>query len=171
MITKVCTLCKQELPATIEYFSEDKRLKCWFSSYCKKCKAKQQREREKKYSKERKEERALYKRERSKNNKEKNREHNIRQKEAGHRKAHKLVKRLKLKYWLTFNKCAICWLNGEMVAHHPNYNEPSKVIIVCNNCHQAIHRGVITEYLDKVIDLKEMDSRPGEEKAPKPGSL
>ena len=55
-------------------------------------------EREKKYSKERKEERALYKRERSKNNKEKNREHNIRQKEAGHRKAHKLVKRLKLKY-------------------------------------------------------------------------
>ena len=157
METKICTKCKRELPATKEYFSSYKKAKCWLEACCKECKATAQRERAKKYSEQRKEERKIYKREWFKNNKDKVEEHEKRQEEAWHREAHKMMSQFRKNHKWIFNVCSICGAVWRMLAHHPNYSEPTKVIIVCDSCHQWIHRWRIKEDKELVIDILELD--------------
>lgn len=35
--------------------------------------------------------------------------------------------------------CEICGSSYNVIAHHPNYNKPLKVIWVCMSCHKLIH--------------------------------
>lgn len=36
--------------------------------------------------------------------------------------------------------CKLCDGGGRLVKHHYSYN-PEKTILVCNNCHERIHKG------------------------------
>ena len=158
METKICSRCEQEMPATREYFSPSNKWRYKLESWCKKCKAAAQRERVKRYSEERKEQRRQYKKEWFRNNHDKIRDHEAKQMEAWHRTAHRIVRRYKDKYNLSFTVCSMCWSAWRMLTHHPNYNEPTKVIVVCDACHQAIHKWRLEEDLTKIVDLKELDS-------------
>lgn len=44
-MTKVCTKCREELPATAEYFYKDHRIKSRLQSWCKKCRGEYEKER------------------------------------------------------------------------------------------------------------------------------
>ena len=151
MEIKICSKCKKELP--VVNFTIKNRIKNKFESWCKQCKAEAQRERLRKYSDERKEEIRLYKREWFKNNKDKINEHEKKQRELWHRKAHIIVGNYRKKYKELFCRCSICWNVWRVLAHHPNYNEPTKVIIVCDSCHQSIHRWRLKADATKIIDL------------------
>jgi len=155
METKICTKCKRELP--ISCFSARSRNSNTYESYCKECKATAQRERAKRYSEERKEQRREYKKEWLKNNHQKIIDHRHRQEELWHRKAHRKVRSYKRKYNISFNVCSMCWMEWRMLTHHPNYDEPTKIIVVCDSCHQAIHRWRLKEDDTKIIDLRELD--------------
>lgn len=37
-------------------------------------------------------------------------------------------------------RCEICLTYKDLQRHHPDYSEPLKVIILCRNCHNSIHR-------------------------------
>lgn len=157
MENKICSKCKRELP--VSCFSARSRNRATFESCCKECKAAAQRERSKKYSAEKREERRLYKREWFRINKQKVEEHEKRQQEAWHRKAHRIIKQfMKTHKWI-LKICSICGREWRMLAHHPNYSEPTKIIIVCDSCHQWIHRWRIKEDKKLVIDIMELDSQ------------
>lgn len=36
--------------------------------------------------------------------------------------------------------CSLCGATQNLLRHHPNYNEPLKIITVCRVCHKEIHR-------------------------------
>lgn len=78
MLTKMCTKCKTEYPASSEFFSKDNRTKSGFQFYCKTCQKQYYRanvektaEREKKYRKANKEKISARKKEYYKANTEK----------------------------------------------------------------------------------------------------
>ena len=56
-----------------------------------------------------------------------------------HEKTYTKVK----KKWLYKWKCAICWEEKKLLAHHPDYNNRKKVVLCCYKCHNLIHNGKI----------------------------
>lgn len=62
------------------------------------------------------------------------------------------------KYSLRPNQCPICWINKNIVIHHPSYNRGDwkKVVFCCISCHKMIHSWAIKcpEPLD-LYDLKQ----------------
>lgn len=74
-------------------------------------------------------------------------------------------------YWVIYNrvnraikkgiiskphKCSICGEYKRIIGHHDNYNEPLKVIWVCQSCHTRIHKNTKAIELSKegVITLQ-----------------
>jgi hypothetical protein len=47
----------------------------------------------------------------------------------------KSVKRFKL----TNLKCKLCETNKDLQRHHPDYNDPYIIIVLCRKCHTNIH--------------------------------
>lgn len=66
-----------------------------------------------------------------------------------HIKAYRLAK--KIGYPII---CPICWNKNKIQIHHPSYNkfeDRSKVIFCCSDCHQKIHQNKI--HISNFIDL------------------
>ena len=40
--------------------------------------------------------------------------------------------------------CSICWHDGKIEAHHPDYAKPLEIEWVCRPCHLAIHQMEVT---------------------------
>ena len=56
----------------------------------------------------------------------------------------KRVKVYWLKKWI-INKplfCSFCKQNNKVDGHHPEYNEPLKVVWLCKSCHKKLHNKI-----------------------------
>lgn len=41
----------------------------------------------------------------------------------------------------TMEKCAMCGASGvKLNRHHPDYNKPKEVVVLCTKCHAAVHK-------------------------------
>lgn len=63
-------------------------------------------------------------------------------------------------YWLTPNKCSICWAEWKVLMHHPSYNdfnERKNVVFVCNKCHINIHLWLID--CPEPVNLEELKDK------------
>lgn len=38
------------------------------------------------------------------------------------------------------NKCTLCFSDGKVEAHHPDYEKPLEVVWLCKSCHGKVHR-------------------------------
>lgn len=137
---KICLRCGKEKP--LSQFYKHNRMKDGYLNICKKCVKK----RVAKYREENIEEIRAYNRFRRRpenmttEQKEKIRiyKKNWRARDKRRTRAHNFVKR-KLKSKRP-NICQICGKKTRIVAHHNNYNEPSKVIWCCSACHSNLHK-------------------------------
>lgn len=50
------------------------------------------------------------------------------------------------------NVCPICWNNGRIIAHHPDYSKRYEIVFCCQICHDKIHKWKIE--CPKCIDLR-----------------
>jgi len=79
------------------------------------------------------------------------------------RESNQMLKILQDRAWLEFNKalrkglvggppllCQLCRdidkIGTKYESHHPNYNEPLRVIWVCKSCHRRVHREGTQDY-------------------------
>ncbi len=131
METKICKTCKQ-VKSLLEFYSRTSNLQDGLFSSCKECVKAQCRKRY--ATKLYRQQHRLYAREYRKTHKpppessrlNKAPTHKIRARQIGTKLPHP-------------NQCEVCDKQGKTVAHHPDYNDPSLVVFVCNICHGEIH--------------------------------
>lgn len=153
-----CGSCWELLSS--DNYHKDNSKEFWFRTTCKKCKAHvtkiyyennkdKEIERISKRQEANKQKVDLYKKKYVENHKEHVSEHQkaLREyhtkqmwfnRDTFHQKAIQFVKR----HWLRPTECPICWSNKNIVIHHPsydNYDDWSKIIFCCQNCHKGIH--------------------------------
>ena len=61
----------------------------------------------------------------------------------------KYARRLADKIPLT--ECAMCFSKKDLERHHPDYNKPKEVVIMCAPCHKKWHRALGVKYIRKQI--------------------
>lgn len=52
------------------------------------------------------------------------------------------VKARRLSKDILLDKCKFCGSLESLERHHPNYNEPLNVVILCKTCHQNFHKAI-----------------------------
>jgi len=51
--------------------------------------------------------------------------------------------------------CSICNIEQNIIKHHPDYDKPLEIILLCGNCHQRLHNKIITPNKLEIINLEE----------------
>lgn len=74
-----------------------------------------------------------------------------RRKRRGYWKIHTKTDRKIKNLWIRPNKCPLCWYEGRIIAHHPNYDKRYEITFCCQICHDKIHRWKIKNY--NVVNL------------------
>ena len=52
-------------------------------------------------------------------------------------------------------KCDACGSTQVLERHHPDYNQPLKILILCRSCHQKVHEGTLNHELLVGLELEE----------------
>lgn len=139
-ILKICTKCWVEKPLTEFRKRKDRPNGLWVRSQCKVCERNQQRKHDF-YRFHNDAKRRQYVFEQS----------NLRRKRKWYWKIHRKTANMIKKKNIRPKSCPICWVEGEVIAHHPDYSKRNEISFCCKQCHMSIHRWEI-EYYD-IIDL------------------
>ena len=142
-----CSICEKRLAA--ECYPREKGKKFWIICECKECHKLKRESYHREWYKKNKETAKERFREYHKNNRERlnnkikyRAERHSRDvwftRDSFHKRAKKFVK----DNWLRPEICPICWVESEILLHHPSYDSYDKrsyVVFCCKGCHSAIH--------------------------------
>lgn len=175
-----CPNCKERKEMTTEFFCIDRGSPLWFMYKCKVCRHNTEKEsnrrsyrknrdkyiesmreyREKnkdKLNANKRAKRHIYREVRkdylNKNRDSINEKNRNRGKAKWYRYIHVKTSKFIRKLWIRPDKCAICWNEWVIVAHHPDYNKWNEIVFCCVSCHRNIHNWVLSVDKNKILTL------------------